>query len=159
MEPLIIADAERLSKVDISILTHGGGVMGQTDAIRTAIARGLVHYNGAEGLDEELRDEFLRFDRSLLVNDHVVRNRSTNLDVVLAERSRNLTGDLDDYTIRCFSCGLIAHKWEEFNEKKDAEQTSAAALDELGFERYCCRRMFVSHIDLIDGSAFQRTTW
>lgn len=71
MEPLIIADAmNRLSKVDVNILTHGGGVMGQTDAIRTAIARGLVHYNGgAEGLDEELRDEFLRFDRSLLVND------------------------------------------------------------------------------------------
>jgi len=22
-------------------------------------------------------------------------------------------------------------------------------LDELGFERYCCRRMFVSHLDLI----------
>tara|TARA_B100000614_G_scaffold45711_1_gene38693 strand:- start:905 stop:1342 length:438 start_codon:yes stop_codon:yes gene_type:complete len=71
MEPLIIADAmNRLSKVDINILTHGGGIMGQTDAIRTAIARGLVHYNGgAEGLDEELRDEYLRFDRSLLVND------------------------------------------------------------------------------------------
>ncbi len=71
MEPLIIADAmNRLSKVDINILTHGGGIMGQTDAIRTAIARGLVHYNGgAEGLDEDLRDEFLRFDRSLLVND------------------------------------------------------------------------------------------
>ena len=71
MEPLIIAAAmNRLSKVDINILTHGGGVMGQTDAIRTAIARGLVHYNGgAEGLDEELRDEYLRFDRSLLVND------------------------------------------------------------------------------------------
>ena len=51
MEPLIIADAmNRLSKVDISITTLGGGIMGQTDAIRTAIARGLVHYNGgAEG--------------------------------------------------------------------------------------------------------------
>ena len=71
MEPLIIADAmKRLAKVDINILTHGGGIMGQTDAIRTAIARGLVHYNGgAEGLDEELRDEYLRFDRNLLVND------------------------------------------------------------------------------------------
>ena len=44
--------------------------MGQTDAIRTAIARGLVMYNGgAEGTDDELRDEYLRFDRSLLVND------------------------------------------------------------------------------------------
>jgi small subunit ribosomal protein S9 len=71
MEPLIIADAmNRLGKVDINILTQGGGIMGQTDAIRTAIARGLVHYNGgAEGLDDELRDEYLRFDRSLLVND------------------------------------------------------------------------------------------
>ncbi|NCF96753.1 MAG: 30S ribosomal protein S9 [Euryarchaeota archaeon] len=71
MEPLIIADAmKRLAKVDINILTHGGGIMGQTDAMRTASARGLVHYNGgAEGLDEELRDEYLRFDRSLLVND------------------------------------------------------------------------------------------
>lgn len=71
MEPLIIADAmNRLAKVDINITTTGGGIMGQTDAIRTAIARGLVLYNGgAEGTDEELRDEFLRFDRSLLVND------------------------------------------------------------------------------------------
>lgn len=71
MEPLVIADAmNRLSKVDISVTTTGGGIMGQTDAIRTAIARGLVHYNGgAEGVDEELRDEYLRFDRSPLVND------------------------------------------------------------------------------------------
>ena len=71
MEPLIIAvEMNRLAKVDINIVTNGGGIMGQTDAIRTAIARGLVMYNGgAEGTDDELRDEYLRFDRSLLVND------------------------------------------------------------------------------------------
>ena len=71
MEPLIIAEAmDRLGTVDINVTVKGGGVMGRVDAIRTAIARGLVHYNdGAEGLDEELRDEYLRFDRSLLVND------------------------------------------------------------------------------------------
>ena len=40
-------------------------------------------------------------------------------------------------------------EWEEFNEKKDAGTDVMSALDELGFERYCCRRMFVSHIDLI----------
>jgi len=70
MEPLIIADAmNRLAKVDINVVTSGGGIVGQTDAIRTAIARGLVHYNGgAEGVDEDLRDEYLRYDRSLLVN-------------------------------------------------------------------------------------------
>jgi small subunit ribosomal protein S9 len=71
MEPLTIADAmNRLAKVDINITTEGGGIMGQSDAIRTAIARGLVHYNkGKDGIDEELRNEYLRFDRSLLVND------------------------------------------------------------------------------------------
>ena len=71
LEPVQIADAmNRLSGVDIKVDVHGGGQMGQVDAIRTAIARGLVKWNdGAEGDDEELRDEFIRFDRSLLVND------------------------------------------------------------------------------------------
>ena len=53
--------------------------------------------------------------------------------------------------VRCWSCGkVIAHKYPEYQnalaEGKDAE----AVLDGLGFSRYCCRRMFVGHIDLID---------
>ena len=52
--------------------------------------------------------------------------------------------------VRCFSCGaVIAHKWEEFNEKMDAGTDMKTALDEVGIERYCWRRMYVSHIDLI----------
>ena len=45
--------------------------------------------------------------------------------------------------IRCFSCGtVIAHKWDEFNNKL-AEGTSVEqALDDVGLERYCCRRMY-----------------
>ena len=91
MEPLVIADAmNRLSKVDINVTTLGGGIMGQTDAIRTAIARGLVHYNGsAEGIDEELRDEYLRFDQSFWSMTHVTRNQSTNLGAVLDARSKS----------------------------------------------------------------------
>jgi len=71
LEPLIIAGAmDRMEDVDINVNVHGGGVMGQMDAIRTAIARGLVQYNGgAEGIDKVLEDEYRRFDRSLLVND------------------------------------------------------------------------------------------
>lgn len=71
LEPIKIAQAmNRFDRVDISVDVKGGGQMGQVDAIRTAIARGLVHYNdGAQGEDEELRDEYLRFDRTLLVND------------------------------------------------------------------------------------------
>ena len=71
LEPVQIAEAMgRLADVDVSIIVQGGGQMGQVDAIRTAIARGFGKWNGgAEGDDEELRDEYLRFDRSLLVND------------------------------------------------------------------------------------------
>ena len=60
----------RLVDVDVAVAVRGGGQMGQVDAIRTAIARGLVKWNGgAEGDDEERRSECLMFDRSLLVND------------------------------------------------------------------------------------------
>ena len=71
LKPVQIAEAmNRLGDVDVHVDVVGGGQMGQVDAIRTAIARGLVKWNGgAEGDDEELRDEYLRFDRSLLVND------------------------------------------------------------------------------------------
>ena len=43
LEPIRIAEAmNRIDRVDISIDVKGGGQMGQVDAIRTAIARGLV---------------------------------------------------------------------------------------------------------------------
>ena len=53
--------------------------------------------------------------------------------------------------VRCWSCGkVIAHKYYEFREAVDEGKDASQTLDELGFERYCCRRMFVGHIDLID---------
>jgi small subunit ribosomal protein S9 len=64
MEPLIIAK-DLAKKVDIDVTVKGGGVMGQAEAARTAIARGLVEWSG----DEELRRAYLEYDRYLLVND------------------------------------------------------------------------------------------
>ena len=52
--------------------------------------------------------------------------------------------------IRCLSCGKpVAHLWEEFQEKIKAEDRKKV-LDELGLERYCCRALFLGHVDLID---------
>ncbi len=64
MEPLIIAK-DLAKKVDIDVTVKGGGVMGQAEAVRTAIARGLVEWSG----DEELKKAYLEYDRYLLVND------------------------------------------------------------------------------------------
>ena len=52
--------------------------------------------------------------------------------------------------VRCFSCGaVIAHKWEEFNEKVVEGIEVSDALDQVGFSRYCSRRMYIGHLDLI----------
>ena len=53
--------------------------------------------------------------------------------------------------ITCFSCGKpIAHLWEEFKERTINGEDSKKVMDELGLERYCCRAMFMGHVDLID---------
>ena len=54
--------------------------------------------------------------------------------------------------VRCFTCGaVVADKWEEYDRRVNQEhEDSGKVLDELGVKRYCCRRMFISHVDLID---------
>jgi small subunit ribosomal protein S9 len=64
-EPFRIAEDELRDGVDIDVTVQGGGFSGQADAARTAIARGLVQHSN----DAELREAFMSFDRSLLVND------------------------------------------------------------------------------------------
>ena len=65
LEPFRIAEDGLRENVDIDVTVSGGGFAGQADAIRTAVARGLVEHTN----DAELRDAFMSFDRSLLVND------------------------------------------------------------------------------------------
>ncbi len=53
--------------------------------------------------------------------------------------------------VRCFTCGkLIADKWEEFARRVKNGEHPKDVLDDLGITRYCCRRMFLSHIEIID---------
>mgnify|MGYP001272387081 CR=1 FL=1 len=76
--------------------------------------------------------------------------------------------------IRCFTCNkVIADKYQYYLEKKQdidknpnaLEKTITTSsiesgevqkteygklLDELGIKRYCCRRMFISQVDIID---------
>ena len=55
------------------------------------------------------------------------------------------------FPVRCFSCGKpIGHLWEEYDERVKKGEDPGKVLDSLGVERYCCRRMFISHKDFID---------
>lgn len=53
--------------------------------------------------------------------------------------------------IRCFACGKpVAHLWEEFKERTTRGEKVGKVLDDLKLERYCCRGMFMGHVDLLD---------
>ncbi len=61
-EPLTLAP-ETAQKVDLDINVNGGGVNGQADAIRLAVARALVEF------EPKLKKTFYEYDRLLLVAD------------------------------------------------------------------------------------------
>ena len=53
--------------------------------------------------------------------------------------------------VRCFSCGkLVGDKWEPFSKRVAAGELPKEVLDDVGVDRYCCRRMLLSHVELID---------
>ncbi|MBU2589977.1 MAG: 30S ribosomal protein S9, partial [Nanoarchaeota archaeon] len=64
MEPLLLA-GDIVKKINIDITTLGGGWSSQADAVRLALARGLVEFSG----NKNLKKEFLEYDRHLLVAD------------------------------------------------------------------------------------------
>ena len=53
--------------------------------------------------------------------------------------------------VRCWSCGkVVAHLYDQFKNAVDTGEDPTKVLDDIGLERYCCRRMYVGHIELID---------
>jgi len=64
MEPLILF-GEGWKRYDIRVRTKGGGFMSQADAVRMAIATGLVRMSQ----DFEARSKMIEHDRTMLVGD------------------------------------------------------------------------------------------
>jgi small subunit ribosomal protein S9 len=71
-EPLRIAEGI-LGKIgfNVAITVRGGGEMGQIDAARIALARGIVEFTKSK----EISKTFLAYDRNLLIAD--VRRKET----------------------------------------------------------------------------------
>lgn len=56
--------------------------------------------------------------------------------------------------VRCFTCGrVVASAYEAVKERVAAGEHPARVMDELGLVRYCCRRMVVTQVDIIDDAA------
>lgn len=53
--------------------------------------------------------------------------------------------------IRCFSCGKITgNKWESYQKMIKEGISECEALNKLGLKRYCCRRILLTHVELIE---------
>ncbi len=53
--------------------------------------------------------------------------------------------------VRCFTCGkVISTVWEDFKKRRDAGENPGTILTDLGVQRYCCRRMLLTHKEIID---------
>ena len=52
--------------------------------------------------------------------------------------------------VRCFTCNkVIGNKWDPYCTLCES-MPEKDALDKLGLTRYCCRRMLLSHVNVID---------
>jgi DNA-directed RNA polymerase I, II, and III subunit RPABC5 len=52
--------------------------------------------------------------------------------------------------VRCFTCGkVVGNKWEKYLSLLEEDVPEGEALDQLNLKRYCCRRMLLTHVDLI----------
>ena len=64
-EVLEIANHPKLEKCDITVRVEGGGIMGQTDAVRIAIAKSVQKFIGTKTIEKSFRE----YDVSLLSGD------------------------------------------------------------------------------------------
>lgn len=53
--------------------------------------------------------------------------------------------------VRCFTCGKpVGHLWEEYKKRTEAGEESGKVMTDLGLKRYCCRQLFMGHVDLLE---------
>ena len=52
--------------------------------------------------------------------------------------------------VRCFTCGkLIADKYSDYQTRIKTGEDPKIVLDDLGMERYCCRRMLLTTVETV----------
>lgn len=53
--------------------------------------------------------------------------------------------------VRCFTCGkVVGGVYNTYIKRVQLGEDPKQVLDDLGLQRYCCRRMIVAHADLVD---------
>ncbi|MFB6213236.1 MAG: DNA-directed RNA polymerase subunit N, partial [Candidatus Nanohaloarchaea archaeon] len=53
---------------------------------------------------------------------------------------------------------VIGDKYEEFQERTEDGEDAGEVLNDLGLEKYCCRTIFLTHVDTIEEAAEHKIT-
>ncbi|MDP8011618.1 MAG: 30S ribosomal protein S9 [Thermoplasmata archaeon] len=80
-EPILLI-GDKANEINIDVNVRGGGVVGQAEASRTAIARAINQYFS----DSNIEKLFKEYDRTLLVND--VRRKLPKLPMGRGARAK-----------------------------------------------------------------------
>lgn len=55
------------------------------------------------------------------------------------------------FPVRCFTCGkVIGHLWEEYKARVERGEDPGKVLNTLKIKRYCCRRIFLTHVEIFE---------
>ena len=60
--------------------------------------------------------------------------------------------------VRCFTCNkVIANRYETYKIMQKEGMSNEEIFEKIGFTRYCCKRMFLGHIEDDDIVNFTRS--
>jgi len=52
--------------------------------------------------------------------------------------------------VRCITCGkVVGHLWADYKKRTQAGEDPGKVMTDLGLKRYCCRQLFMGHVDLL----------
>jgi len=53
--------------------------------------------------------------------------------------------------VRCMTCGKpVGQYWEELKKRVAKGEDPKTVMDSLGIDRYCCRSLLLTHVDMTD---------
>ena len=76
----------------------------------------------------------------------------------LGDINKDQKDDVMIISIRCMTCGKpVAQLWEDFQKRTEGGEDPKTVLDELKLIKYCCRSLFLTHVDVYkDVAKFKR---
>lgn len=84
------------------------------------------------------------------MNNHLTHDPRANM-LIIKIRSSQISGrDISSSSTLACRMGNLRHISKLFSCSKLIMYPHSQAMDELGLHRYCCRRMLMTHVDLIE---------